>query len=87
MILDDREMVFFDEERLVFLAASIFLVSFVNVSMKMKSAVIKNQGESECLFPEDLRSRERTHLVFGAHFGAERGHKTIGNSMSDCIKQ
>ena len=45
------------------------------------------QGESECLFPEDLRSRERTHLVFGAHFGVERGHKTMGNSMSDCIKQ
>ena len=45
------------------------------------------QGESECLFPEDLWSRERTHLVFGAHFGVERGHKTMGNSMSDCIKQ
>ena len=37
------------------------------------------QGESESLFPEDIRSRERTHLVFGAHFGVERDHKTIGN--------
>ena len=47
----------------------------------------QGESQSECLFPEDLRSRERTHLVFGAHFGAERGHKTMGNSMSDCIKQ
>ena len=34
---------------------------------------------------EDLWSRERTYLVFGAQFGAERGHKTMGNSMSHCI--
>ena len=44
-------------------------------------------GESECLFPKDLRSCEGTFLVFGAQFGAERGHKTIGNAMSRCIKQ
>ena len=31
------------------------------------------QGESECLFPEDLWSR-----VFGAHFGTENGYKTMG---------
>ena len=31
--------------------------------------------------------KERTHLVFGAHFGVERGHKTMDNSMPDCIKQ
>ena len=35
-------------------------------------------GESECLFPENLRSRERTNLVFGAYFGAQRGYKTMG---------
>ena len=28
-------------------------------------------------FLEDLWSRERTYLVFGTHFGAERGCKTI----------
>ena len=42
---------------------------------------------SERLFPEDLRSRERTHLVFGTQVGVERGHKTMGNSMFDYIKQ
>ena len=43
------------------------------------------QNESECLVPEDLWSRDRTYLVFGVQFGAERGHKTMGNSMSHCI--
>ena len=52
-----------------------------------KTVVKKGQGESECLFPEDLRSRERTYLVFEAQFGAERIHKTKGNLMSHCIKQ
>ena len=28
------------------------------------------EGESECLFPEDLRSRERADLVFFAQFGS-----------------
>ena len=45
---------------------------------KKQSELSHFQGESECLFPEDLRSRERTYLVFGAHFGAERGYKTMG---------
>ena len=45
------------------------------------------QGESECLFPEDLWCRERTYLAFGAHFGTERGLKTMSYSMSHCIKQ
>ena len=40
--------------------------------------VLLCQGESECPFPEDLRSRGRTYMVFGAHFGAERGYKTMG---------
>ena len=45
------------------------------------------QGESECLFPEGLWGRERTYLAFGARCGAERGLKTMGYSISDCIKQ
>ena len=31
--------------------------------------------------------RERTYLVFGAHFGAERGLKTMDNLMCYFIKQ
>ena len=60
---------------------------FLEVWNEKNPFLIGSQGESECLFPEDLRSRERTHLIFGAHFGAERGHKTMGDSISDCIKQ
>ena len=45
------------------------------------------QVESECIFREDLRCRERTDLAFGAHFGAERGLKTMGHSISHGIKQ
>ena len=45
------------------------------------------EGESECLFPEDLWRRERTYLAFGTHFGAERGLKTMSHSMFHCIKQ
>ena len=61
--------------------------NFVQAENKPEVLPGERQGESECLFPEDLRSRERTHLIFGAHFGAERGHKTMGHSISDCIKQ
>ena len=48
---------------------------------------ICSKGESECLFPEDLQRREGASVAFGAHFGAERGHNTMGYSMPNCIKQ
>ena len=39
--------------------------------------------------PISRRSSEqrKNSSGFGAHFGVERGHNTMGNSMSDCIKQ
>ena len=44
--------------------------------------------ESENLVSEDLRRRKITHLAFGKRSGAEReSPKTMGNSMSHCIKQ
>ena len=55
----------------------VYLLSVLNTLVFVKCA-----RESECLFHEDLRSRERTSLVLGPHFSAERGHKTMGNSMS-----
>ena len=46
----------------------VYLLSVLNTLVFVKCA-----RESECLFQEDLRSRERTSLVLGPHFGAEKG--------------
>ena len=45
-------------------------------------------SESECLFHfQKIFGAQKELLVFGAHFGAERGLKTTSNSMSRCVEQ
>ena len=64
------------------------ILPFLNSSLKSLifnadslHTLLPCQSESECLFPEDLWSRERTYLAFGTHFGAERGLKTMDHSL------
>ena len=45
-----------------------------------------DQSESEGLFSEGLWYSKRTHLILGTNFWCRKWPKTMGNSMSHCIK-
>ena len=61
------------------------LIIEIRHSDNFSTLPVLNQDKSECLFPKDLRGRDRTCLVCGTHFGADRGLTTMCNSISDCV--